>query len=150
MEDITNSMKEEKGSQSKIEGIVSRHYFRAVIFLIVMILLGTVFWGIRRYNPTLFLGEPDLIAVPNEETTTQKPIEIKEEIERHPKPTLLNINTATVEELQTLPSIGPQMANRILQYRKENSDFKSVDDLIGVKGIGEKTLEKIKPYIGVD
>ena len=143
-------MKEEKENQSKIEGIVSRHYFRAVIFLIVMILLGTVFWGIRRYNPALFLGKPDLIAVPNEENTTQTPQKIKETIEKQPKPSLLNINTATVEELQTLPGIGPQMAKRIVLYRKENSDFKSIDDLISVKGIGEKTLEKIKPYIGVD
>lgn len=143
-------MKQEKESQSKIEGIVSRHYFRAVIFLIVMILLGTVFWGIKRYNPAFFLEEPDLIAVPNEETTTQKSHQIIEEIEKHPKPSLLNINTATAEELQTLPSIGPQMAKRIVLYRKENSDFKSVDDLIGVKGIGEKTLEKIRPFIDVD
>ena len=143
-------MKEEKENQTKIEDVVSKNYFRAVTFLIVMILLGTVFWGIRRYNPALFLGKPDLIAVPNEENTTQKPHQIKETIEKQPKPSLLNINTATEEELQTLPSIGPQMAKRIVLYRKENSDFKSVDDLIGVKGIGEKTLEKIKPYIGVD
>ena len=140
-------MKQEKDYQSKFEGVVSKNYFRAVIFLLIMILLGTAFWGIRRYNPALFLGKPDLIAVPNEETTTQKPYQIKEEIE---KPSLLNINTATEAELQTLPSIGPQMAKRIIQYRKENSNFKSVDDLIGVKGIGQKTLDKIKPYIGAD
>lgn len=143
-------MNGKKENQSKIEGVVSKNYFRAVIFLLMMILLGTVFWGIRRYNPALFLGKPDLIAVPNEETTTQKPNQIKEDLEEHPIPLLLNINSATVEELQTLPSIGPQMAKRIVQYRRENSGFKSVDDLISVKGIGEKTLEKIKPFIGVD
>ncbi|MCG9127444.1 helix-hairpin-helix domain-containing protein [Candidatus Poribacteria bacterium] len=143
-------MKEQKESQTKIEGIVSRHYYRAVIFLIVTILLGSVFWGIRRYNPALFLGKPDLIAVPNDEQPTQKPNQIKEEIETQQKPLLLNINLATEEELQTLPSIGPQMAKRIVQFRKENSDFKSVNDLIGVKGIGEKTLEKIRPFIDVD
>ena len=143
-------MNQEKENQSKIEEVVSKNYFRAVTFLIVMILLGTVYWAIRRYNPALFLGKPDLIAVPNEENSTQNPNQIKETIEKHPKPSLLNINTATVEELQTLPSIGPQMAKRIVLYRKENSDFKSVEDLTEVKGIGEKTLEKIKPYIGVD
>ena len=143
-------MNEEKENQTKIDGIVSRHYFRAVIFLIISILLGTAFWGIRRYNPALFLGKPDLIAVPNEEQSTQKPNQISDEIERPPKPSLLNINTATAEELQTLPSIGPQMAKRIVLYREENGNFILVDDLIGVKGIGEKTLEKIKPYIGVD
>jgi len=143
-------MNQEKENQSKIDDVVSKNYFRAVTFLIVMILLGTVFWGIRRYNPALFLGEPDLIAVPNEENTTQKPHQIKETIEKQPKPSLLNINTATVEELQTLPSIGPQMAKRIVQYRKENGDFKTVEDLAEVKGIGEKTLEKMRPFIGVN
>ncbi len=143
-------MNQEKDNQSKIEGIVSRHYFRAVIFLLIMILLGTVFWGIRRYNPALFLGKPDLIAVPNEETTTQRPHQLKDTTEKQPKPSLLNINIATVIELQTLPSIGPQMAKRIVQHRKENGDFKTIEDLTEVKGIGEKTLDKIKPYIGVD
>ena len=143
-------MNQEKENQSKIDDVVSKNYFRAVTFLIVMILLGTVFWGIRRYNPALFLGEPDLIAVPNEENTTQKPHQIKGTIEKQPKPSLLDINTATVEELQTLPSIGPHMAKRIVQYRKENGDFKTVEVLTEVKGIGEKTLEKMRPFIGVN
>lgn len=143
-------MNKENDNRPKIESVVSKNYFNSVIFLLIMILLGTIFWGIRRYNPALFLGKPDFIAVPNEDTSTKITKDKKEEIEKHLAPTLLNINTATEVELQTLPSIGPQMAKRIVQYRKENNDFKSVEDLIGVKGIGDKTLEKIRPYIDVE
>ena len=52
-------------------------------------------------------------------------------------------NTATSKQLQALPRIGPVMAQRIIDYRETNDGFSTVDDLINVKGIGEKTLEKI-------
>ena len=54
----------------------------------------------------------------------------------------VNINTADSEELQTLNGIGPSMAARIIQYRDDNGKFGSVDDLLNVSGIGEKTLAK--------
>lgn len=60
----------------------------------------------------------------------------------------VNINTATVEELQTLPKIGPKTAEAIVKYREEHQ-FESVDDLLNVKGIGEKKLEQIKPHVTV-
>jgi len=59
----------------------------------------------------------------------------------------VNINTATVEELTTLSGIGPSKANAILEYREENGLFKSVDELVNVTGIGEKSLEKIRDTI---
>jgi len=61
----------------------------------------------------------------------------------------IDLNRATAEDLQRLPGIGPAMAERILQYRKEQRGFKSVDDLDGVRGIGQKTLEKLRPYVTV-
>ncbi|ODN31104.1 ComEA family DNA-binding protein [Fervidobacterium thailandense] len=60
---------------------------------------------------------------------------------------LLNINTATVSELEKLPGIGPTKAAEIIRYRTENGPFKSVDELLNVKGIGPKTLEKIRPLV---
>ncbi len=61
----------------------------------------------------------------------------------------VNINTASAEELSTLPGIGQSKAAAIVTYRKTNGDFKTVDDLSKVKGIGDKILEKIKPEITV-
>lgn len=59
----------------------------------------------------------------------------------------VNINTADKEMLILLPGIGPVAAEAILTYRKDNGNFKSVDELTKVKGIGDKTLEKLKPYL---
>ncbi len=60
----------------------------------------------------------------------------------------ININTASVEELQTLPKIGPKTAQAIVEYRKQHP-FEKPEDLMGVKGIGEKKFLKIKPLITV-
>ncbi len=136
---------ENKQDSTIIESVVEKHYWRGVAFLIILILAGAGFWCLRHFNPALFLGQPDFIAAPNEELSDNGPTEsIKE------KPRLLNINTATVEELQTLPGIGPQTAKKVVQYREEHGDFSSVDALTEVKDIGEKTLEKVKPYIAVE
>ena len=61
----------------------------------------------------------------------------------------VNINTATVDELQTLPGIGATIAQRIVEYRNTHGPFQKVEDLLNVKGIGEKKLEKIKPFIEI-
>ncbi len=59
----------------------------------------------------------------------------------------VNINTATKEQLMTLDGIGEVKAEAILEYRRENGNFRSLDELLEVKGIGEKTLEKIRNSI---
>jgi competence protein ComEA len=62
---------------------------------------------------------------------------------------LVNINTASSEALQTLPGVGPATAEKIIAYREENGPFVVIDDIINVKGIGEATLEKLRPLITV-
>ncbi len=57
------------------------------------------------------------------------------------------INSADKATLTKLPGVEPKTADAIIKYRKTNGKFKSIDDLMGVKGIGEKTLKKIKPYL---
>ena len=66
------------------------------------------------------------------------------------KSDLVNLNTATETELQTISGIGQKRAQDIIAYRESNGGFKSVDDLKNVSGIGAKTLEKLKEYVTVD
>jgi len=59
----------------------------------------------------------------------------------------ININTATAKELALIPGIGPVTAKSIIAYRKKNGKFKSTKDLLNVKGIGEKTMKKMKSQL---
>jgi competence protein ComEA len=78
-----------------------------------------------------------LFAVASTATTKKPPL----------KP--VNINAATSEELQQVPGIGPATAEKILQMRKSYGAFKSVDDLLAIKGIGKKRLDKMRKYLTV-
>jgi competence protein ComEA len=60
---------------------------------------------------------------------------------------VVNINTAGSEQLQLLPRVGPALANRIIEFRESNGLFKTVDELVAVKGIGETSLAKLEPFI---
>lgn len=61
--------------------------------------------------------------------------------------TIVHLNTATEEELTKLPGIGPALAKRVIEHRRKIGGFKSVEQLLEVKGIGKKKLEQIRPYI---
>lgn len=77
------------------------------------------------------LKHNDLIVIPMQDEQTQS---------------LISLNGATSEQLQTLPGIGPSTAEKIITYRNE-TPFSSLEDLMNVKGIGEKTFEKLKDRI---
>ena len=80
-----------------------------------------LFWGCLFFNPILSFGLPDQV----------------------------NINTATAEQLENLPGIGPDLAQRILDYRNDNGPFDTINGLLNVKGIGEGKLSKLRDQITV-
>lgn len=59
----------------------------------------------------------------------------------------INLNTATVEQLESLPGVGRSTAQRIVEHRQKNGGFKKIEELMNVKGIGEKAFLKLKPLI---
>ena len=65
------------------------------------------------------------------------------------KPAAVDLNTASVVELEALPGVGVAMATRIVEYRQKQGGFKKVEDLMNVRGIGEKSFLKLKPLVRV-
>jgi competence protein ComEA len=65
------------------------------------------------------------------------------------RPAPLNLNAATEAQLEALPGVGSAVAGRIVEYRKKNGAFKKVEELMNVKGIGEKSFLKLKPLVTV-
>ena len=95
--------------------------------------------------PTVPATEPPVRSEPAKQTETKKSSGSTEKKVTFP----VNINTASKKELDALPGIGEVLAQRIIDYRSANGPFSTVDELTKVKGIGAKTLEKLKPYATV-
>ncbi len=202
--------------------ILDQQYRNVLIFLVVVILAGSGYWMLKRFNPALFLGEPDFVVdpierdppadilvhvagavqspgvyhlpvgarvekaieiaggptekadihklnlaakvsdgqrihVPELRQASPPPVDTKHSSTGSPASTsansnqklLIDPNVATFEQLQTLPRIGPVMARRIIEYRETNGSFSSVDDLVRVRGIGDKTLAQIRHLVDI-
>ncbi len=90
----------------------------------------------------------DSISVSSSPSSTSSPSDPSSSISDTPSAAqLVDINRADAAQLDTLPGIGPALSQRIIEYRQQNGRFETVEELVNVKGIGEKTLEKLKPYI---
>jgi competence protein ComEA len=64
-------------------------------------------------------------------------------------PQMVNLNTAPAEQLERLPGVGPKTAARIIEYRQKNGGFKKIEELMNVRGIGEKAFLKMKNQLTV-
>jgi len=62
---------------------------------------------------------------------------------------VVNVNTASVQELQLLPRVGPALAKRIVEFREKHGPFKSPQELMRVSGIGEKSFAMLSPYVSI-
>ena len=93
----------------------------------------------------LFLGSGAVIAQDNSENKEAAASEMTDKEEM--KPGKININTANAEELMQIPGIGESTAVNIIDYRNKNGDFKTLDQLKEVQGVGEKKYEKMKDML---
>lgn len=101
---------------------------------------------LNRLNLAHILNDGDKVYVPNinEENTEINVVDLENE-----KQTTININNATIEELIELPGIGEATANKIIEYRKQNGKFESIEELKNVPGIGNSKFETLKEMIRV-
>ena len=110
--------------------------------------------GLTEFADTEFinLSEPlsdgQHIHIPTKEISLQE--KTAPTAEQNSSGGLVNINTADEKELQKIRGVGPAIAQRIIDFREQNGKFKSIDEIKKVRGIGEKTFEKIKDSITVN
>lgn len=89
-----------------------------------------------------------VIALPSAANAAQGPSGARSAAKPEPAATI-NINTASVKELDALPGIGAKTAALIVEYRQKNGPFKKIEELMNVRGVGEKSFLKLKPQLTV-
>ncbi|HEY9685983.1 MAG TPA: helix-hairpin-helix domain-containing protein [Coleofasciculaceae cyanobacterium] len=90
-----------------------------------------------------------VVEAPDKESTSHRRRAFGHAHKKPEKPPITNINAASTAKLQLLPGIGPKMALRIIEYRKEHGAFATVEQVMEVKGIGPRKFEKLKPYLKI-
>ena len=124
----------------------TRNETAVLLFLVVSFIVGVGVWAYRnRWSPL-----PEISEEESEQRTgngasfgNREGINIENAI----SVPVVSLNDADCKDFELLPGIGPVMAARIIEYRKLHGRFHSLEELMEVKGIGHKTLEKLKPYL---
>ena len=121
-----------------VSSVFNRQEQTALLFLSAALLLGTGLALVDRYDPEAM--EEFHVVRAAVEVPAGAPA-----ADREPAP--VAVNSATAAQLETLPSIGPKTAARIIGFRERNGPFARLEDLLEVRGIGPATLEKIRPAV---
>ena len=138
MDDLEN--KHESESMSRSERVLI-----SIALFMFAIVVGYNAFYIFEYSETPKISGN--IVTPKNETETN--ITESNDTEKSEKGDLININTASAEELKALKRVGDSIAERIIEYRESHGGFSSIEEIMNVKGIGEKTFEEIKDRICV-
>lgn len=110
----------------------------------------TEFADISKINRAEKLQDHIAIVIPNKnDPNSQNTLSSSVSASSTQGNSLVNLNTATDTELQSLPGVGPSKAKSIIEYREKNGGFKSIDEIKNIKGIGESSFEKLKDKITI-
>jgi comEA protein len=110
----------------------------AFLFLISSLMLGVFVFHLKQTHTLDFLTYKNEVAQEKSFKRIENELQDKK---------IVNINTASREELTLLPGIGDSTADKIVIYRKQHNGFHSLEDLKEVKGIGDKKIEKMKDFV---
>jgi competence protein ComEA len=102
---------------------------------------------LARLNLAARIGDGEQVEIPSIE---QRATPVPESAGQADAPLIVNINTATLEELDQLPGIGPVIGDRIIAYRDANGPFSSLDELENIDGISANMLARLRPYLTLD
>ena len=116
----------------------------SICALSICLVVG-IFLGRNLPSRNVRLAQHNIVNKENARITTET--EIQEASQNQDG--VIDLNNATKSQLMELPGIGEVIAQRIIEYRQEQSPFAAIEDLLNVKGIGEKKLEQIKPFVRV-
>jgi len=142
----------------------SRNELKVVLFLALTFLAGlAIRWtkslhdepGEFDYSKedSVFLerSQQFLLSRPSEDSTATRPRrKAKQQPEEKLKPNSIDINNASKDQLMRLPGIGEAYAERIILYRDDHGPFRSVEELGHVKGIGKKTIARLRPFVTIN
>lgn len=139
---------------------------RVIIFLVVVVLVGSIVLFIRNQRadfaaelllssdeeyPSEFVTQEVNQGMDQELSDTGISLENKFKPRKGLPPGVrININTASAQELEFLPRVGPATAQKIIEYREQQGPFRSIEDIMKVKGIGPKTFQDMKDNLTVE
>ena len=116
----------------------------AVNVLMLVLTVGVLYWAAEPGDDTDSAQAVALLS----QAGSALPVSVKPDaVPRRPVTFPLDLNSARVEDLMELPGIGEKLAQRLVEYRRSHSGFRSVEELRKVRGIGEKRMKRLRPLV---